>query len=107
MELEAALRALSVFEILGNLHCYNEDTCSPDMRELFLQMLFAELESCSVSAAGALPWLVCITGNNETHLECPSRAGSAWERWSGNGALQVPIMHLPVRSKQCSLNQSL
>lgn len=65
MELEAALRALSVFEILGNLHCYNEDTCSPDMRELFLQMLFAELESCSLSAAGALSWLVCITGNYE------------------------------------------
>ncbi len=53
MELEAALRALSVFEILGNLHCYNEDTCTADMRELFARMLCAELRSCSLSAAGA------------------------------------------------------
>ncbi|CAL8471502.1 g11044 [Coccomyxa elongata] len=52
VELEAALRALSVFEILGNLHCYNKDTCTPDMHNLFAKLLSAELQHCGPSAAG-------------------------------------------------------
>ncbi|EIE21981.1 hypothetical protein COCSUDRAFT_66773 [Coccomyxa subellipsoidea C-169] len=74
MELEAALRALSVFEILGNLHCYNEDTCTADMRELFARMLCAELRSCSLSAAGTRPesaraaMELCITNLNRLHI---------------------------------------
>ena len=54
VELEAALRALSVFEILGNLHCYNQETCTPDMRNLFAKLLSAELHRCGPSAAGVL-----------------------------------------------------
>lgn len=60
VELEAALRALSVFEILGNLHCYNEDTCAPDMRDLFAKLLSAELQHCGPSAAGALQYCPAI-----------------------------------------------
>lgn len=52
VELEAALRALLVFEILGNLHCYNEDTCTPDMRNLFAQLLARQLQNARLSAAG-------------------------------------------------------
>lgn len=53
VEVEANLRSLAVFEILGNLHCYNAEQCSPEMRDLFARLLAIELRRCPVSPSGA------------------------------------------------------
>ncbi len=53
METEALQRSLTVFEILGNLHCHSEQVENPQMEGHFARLLHAEV--LNRDKAGASP----------------------------------------------------
>ena len=53
METEALQRSLTVFEILGNLHCHSEQVENPQMQGHFARLLHAEV--LKRDKAGASP----------------------------------------------------
>lgn len=52
VELEAAQRALALFQALGNAHCFDPARCHPTMQNAFANLLFAELQQAGSGAAG-------------------------------------------------------
>ena len=57
---------MTVFEILGNLHCHNEQ-CSPEMERLFLSLLGKEIQKRD--SAGGLELAVQNLKQLERHVQ--------------------------------------
>ena len=66
IETEALQRSVTVFEILGNLHCHNEQ-CSPEMEGFFLSLLGKEIQK--QDAAGGLQLAVQNLKQLERHVQ--------------------------------------
>ena len=59
VRLEAAQRALALFQALGNLHCFEAARCAPDMRLAFARMLAAQLRRTAAAGESCK----CMPGN--------------------------------------------
>ena len=53
-DVEALQRCLTVFEILGNLHCFNAQ-CDPEMEGLFALLLCKEITKRAAAGTSADP----------------------------------------------------
>ena len=53
-ETEALQRSLTVFEILGNLHCHSDHVENPQMEGHFARLLHAEVLKCGKAGEGSI-----------------------------------------------------
>ena len=60
IRLEAAQRALALFQALGNLHCFDAARCAPAMHLAFARMLAAQLRPGAAAAAAAAGGGSCV-----------------------------------------------